>query len=151
MFGRAEGGEVVLPLDFLREDERHAVLREGERAVPVQVTRELVEDDDFGEAAACGFAPVAEFARRRLLPDAGKAGADAGIEGVAFGEPPRLAFRTEPVVKDGFAESWFLLFGWFYLPARARSCRMPTMPVNSRTVISHCCVQGYRFCVVLAG
>ena len=109
-FGRAEGGEVVLPLDFLREDERHAVLREGERAVPMQVARELVEDDDFSEATARGFAPVAEFACRRLLPDAGKAGADVGVESVAFREPPRLGFRAEPVVKDGLWGQGYFLF-----------------------------------------
>lgn len=70
--GRAEGGEVALPLDFLREDERHAVLREGERTAPVQVTRILVEDDDFSEAATRGFAPVTEFACRCLPPDVAK-------------------------------------------------------------------------------
>lgn len=64
--GRAEGGEVALPLDFLREDERHAVLREGERAAPMQVTRILVEDDDFSEATARGFAPVTELACRQM-------------------------------------------------------------------------------------
>ena len=99
--GRAEGGEVALPLDFLREDERHAVLREGERTAPVQVTRILVEDDDFSEAATRGFAPVTEFACRCLPPDVGKAGADIGVKSVAFREPPRLGFRAEPVVKDG--------------------------------------------------
>ena len=77
--GRAEVGEVALPLDFLREDERHAVLREGERAAPMQVTRILVEDDDFSEAATRGFAPVTEFACRCLPPDVGKAGADIGV------------------------------------------------------------------------
>ena len=93
--------EVGLFDGFLRKDERHAVLGEGERAASVQVTRVLVEDDDFGEAAMRGRAPVAEFACRRLAPNVGEAGADVGVEGVAFREPPGLGFGAEPVVKDG--------------------------------------------------
>ena len=107
-----------MPLDFLREDERHAVLREGERAAPVQVTRILVEDDDFSEAATRGFAPVTEFACRCLPPDVGKAGADIGVKSIAFREPPRLGFRAEPVVKDSLRVMTFSFFGGGWINLR---------------------------------
>ena len=59
----------------------------------------------------CARAPMAGFARYHLSPDVGRTGADIGIEGVAFHEPPRLAFRTEPVVKNGLRGHGFSFFG----------------------------------------
>lgn len=94
-------GEAGFFGDFLGEDLRHSVAGEGLWAVAEQVARELVEHDDFRQAAVKRGAPFVQFGAGGLLPKVGEAAADAFVKFVAFGESERAVFFGEPEVEYG--------------------------------------------------
>ena len=85
-FVRQEVGETGLTDGFLGKDECGQILGKCLGAVAKKVARELVEQDDFGEPALQGVAPVCEPAANRLLPDIKKSSANLGIESIVLGK-----------------------------------------------------------------
>ena len=94
-------GEAGLFGGFLGKHLRHGVAGEGLRVVAEQVTRKLVEHDDFRQAAFKRGAPSVEFGAGGLLPKVGEAAADGLVEFVAFGEPERAVFFGKPKIEYG--------------------------------------------------
>src|SRR4029453_6613764 len=60
-FGRRELTVRLCSDRFLRQDERNGVLRERLRSVAVDISRELVQHDDLGEAALWSGAPLIQL------------------------------------------------------------------------------------------
>ena len=92
-------GKVFLLDGFLRQYQCHAVLRKGKRIVAVQIARELVKNNDFGEAAWEVVTPMVKFASRRLLPHGEKLRVNFCVKGIDFGKPIRLRFRRKPEIE----------------------------------------------------
>ena len=92
-------GEAGLFGGFLGKHLRHGVAGEGLRAVAEQVARELVEHDDFRQAAFKRGAPSVEFGAGGLLPKVGEAAADGLVEFSAFGKPEGAVGFGEPEVE----------------------------------------------------
>ncbi len=65
---------------FLREGEGHGILREGLGGAAMDLARELIEDDDLGEAAMRGGAPAPGFATGHGGVGIGEFGRELGIE-----------------------------------------------------------------------
>lgn len=86
---------------FLRQNQRHAVLREGFGAVAEQVARELVEHDDFGQAAVRGVAPGTQFTQAGLRVQCAEALLQQAVEIGVFLEPQGAVDFGEPEVGDG--------------------------------------------------
>ena len=94
-------GETGLFGGFLGKHLRHGVAGEGLRVVAEQVARELVEHDDFRQAAFKRGAPSVEFGAGGMLPKVGKAAMDGLVEFGAFGEPEGAVFFGEPKIEYG--------------------------------------------------
>ncbi len=81
---------------LLRQSKRHRVAGEGPRLAAEQLPRELVEDDDFREAALRRAAPVPGLAAGDLRVGCAEAVGDRGIELRPAGEPVARAMILEP-------------------------------------------------------
>ena len=94
-------GKAALTHGFLCQRHGHIVVGESGGAVAVEIARELVEHDDFGQAPVQAVAPAVEFGLSSLRQQSGKAAADGLVEVVAFLEPEGLVFFGEPEIQNG--------------------------------------------------
>ena len=97
-FVRKEVSESGLANGFLGKDECSRVLGKCLGTVAEQVAWELVKDDDFGEPALQGIAPVWKFAASRLLPDIEKLSVNLCIEFIVSSKLERAVFFGKPEI-----------------------------------------------------
>ena len=87
---------------FLRQHQRHAILGKGQGRASVQLPRELIEDDDFGQTTGGGGAPNKPFAARQRPMGVRKTLGDQAVEARVGGEPILGTVLDEPEGDDGF-------------------------------------------------
>ncbi len=87
---------------LLRQRQGQRVLRKGLRGVAVDVTREMVEHQDLGQAPLGRGAPDKQLTPRRLLQRGPESDADGFVQGRVFGEMVLGGEFGEPEVDNRF-------------------------------------------------